>query len=375
MKTVWYVEAGPMAQWARLVNTNPIDFSKPEPFRTDGQLLTWAERPCLEFHVEKRKKLQSPRSDVIPFHTDALVLNTKAHQALGSFLSRFGQLLEFDVDGEPGYYFYNVTHQVSCLDRERSVFSERGTLRQEMFLDAAVPVEPMVFKEPLIRPRLYTNDAGKQVLEDMVKAHGITGLVFRRASLSAEELAAWRERDAAVTAASAAQLAALNAKPKGKMTSVLFAIEAGRLKPLINKPEALAEPMTAHGKDGLGVRDFLDLDEAWQAIHFLLTGTDFDTAGPLGRATMGGREIRDTQIGYGTPTQVKATARALAAITPEQLAWRFRPAAMIEAGIYPDRWEGEGAMTIGDILPYYEKLRAFYAAATERGDAVLSIVP
>lgn len=372
--TVWYVSAGPVDQWAMLVNTSRADFGKLGPFDVDGRLLEWQERPGLEFHAEKKRR-QSPRSDVIPFHSNALVLNANAYQALGSFLSQFGQLLEFDVDGESGYYFYNVTNLVSCIDRERSVFSELGTLRQEVFSDSAVPVEPAVFKDLLMRARFYTNDAGKQVLEDEAKAHGITGLMFRRASLSPEELAAWRARDAAVTAASEAQLAALNAKPSRKMTSVLFAIEAERLRPLIKNPDELAGPMTAHGKDGLGVRDFLDLDETWQVIHFLLTGTDFDTSGPLGRATMSGREIGHTQIGCGTVKQVAATAKALAKITPEQLAWRFRPAALIEEQIYPDRWEGDGAMVIGDILPYYEKLRAFYAAAAERGDAVLSIVP
>src|SRR5687768_10356646 len=43
-----------------------------------------------------------------------------------------------------------------------------------------------------------------------------------------------------------------------------------------------------------------DVDKAWQGIHFLLTGTDWEGEGPLAFVLHGGAEIEE-DMGYGPP--------------------------------------------------------------------------
>lgn len=149
-------------------------------FDGNGHALAWAERPRLESYVTKRGK-RWPRNDISPFMPGALVLNAKACEALGPFLSQFGQLLEMDVDGGIEYFF-NATNLIACIDREHSAITDYGAVEKEAFLQEAIPMAPAVFKDPMTaRGSLYANDAGRQVLGDIASRQHISGLWFRRA--------------------------------------------------------------------------------------------------------------------------------------------------------------------------------------------------
>jgi hypothetical protein len=153
-----------------------------ERFLGDGQNIAWPQPQRLTYYCEPKKKAL-PRADVSPFLPGSLVLNEKAQQALGSLLSRFGQLLPVDVDGET-QHFFNATTVLHCIDRSTSQTRPGGAVGKEAFIESAIPIEPTIFKDPATAStRLYANSAARQELEDAAAAAGVSGLVFKQAGL------------------------------------------------------------------------------------------------------------------------------------------------------------------------------------------------
>lgn len=154
-------------------------------FGGDGSPLRWRRPPRLEAYSYRSRKPR-PLGDIGPFLPGTLVLGEKAHAALGPFLARFGQLLPIDVGGVP-HWFFNATHLVSCIDPAHSEPYTTGTIGKEAFIDAAIPTEAAVFKDPLTaRARLYANEAGRRALEALAAMAGVRGLLFVRAGLSGQ---------------------------------------------------------------------------------------------------------------------------------------------------------------------------------------------
>lgn len=120
----------------------------------------------------------------------------------------------------------------------------------------------------------------------------------------------------------------------------------------------------------------LHLRKMWHALHFLLTGTTWDSQGPVGQAIIGGEDI-GPDIGYGparilAPEEVKATAAALTTITNDQFKSRFVPTRMEAVDIYPsDIWVREKDTILSELLPLFQKLVQFYRDAAARGDGML----
>jgi hypothetical protein len=108
----------------------------------------------------------------------------------------------------------------------------------------------------------------------------------------------------------------------------------------------------------------LDIDKTWHAIHFLLTGTDYETDGPNGKIVFGGETLGDPEdaVDYLTPAQVKEAAQALSSLTLEQLRARYDPAKMTELDLYPAIWD-DGDEAWEYVAEYYIMLRDFYARA------------
>jgi hypothetical protein len=156
------------------------------------------------------------------------------------------------------------------------------------------------------------------------------------------------------------QLAALRAEPE-------------RVEQLLYPEEA------PNGGAGLppGPDDELYLDKSWHGIHFLLTGTDWEAAPPLGFLAGAGDPIGDVDVGYGPargfdPAGVAEIAEALERLGHEELAARFDPAAMTRLQIYPQTWDREPADEELDyLLAYYDDLRAFVREAASRGLGLL----
>lgn len=125
----------------------------------------------------------------------------------------------------------------------------------------------------------------------------------------------------------------------------------------------------------------LDLDEAWHGIHFLLTGTAVEGQAPLDFLERGGREVVDTDLGYGPARSfdaaaVRAIAQALAPIDAAQLRARFDPERMRMLEIYPDIWDGQQGEKdpLGYLLSYYAELKAFLARVSTLGHGMLVVL-
>jgi hypothetical protein len=180
--SVWEITNNLVNDVAMLVMTakdreNP---NSGKEFDVNGKPLHWRSRPSLDLYIAKGRKAPKPRADLSPFLPGVLVLNARARVAIGDFLAQFGQLLEIDVAGQVEY-FYNVTHVVPCIDRDRSEKRAAGTISKEMFNESAVPTSPAVFKDPSTAgTRIYANDAAKTVLEQRIAEFGITGMHFAR---------------------------------------------------------------------------------------------------------------------------------------------------------------------------------------------------
>lgn len=146
-------------------------------FEGFGSALQWKARPRLTALEYPGRRKHRPRADVSPFTSPGLIVNAKVHDALGEFLSRFGQLLEVDVDGQIEYY-YNVTNVLACLDRERSAV-EAYYVERPVFHESLIPETPVVFVEPELRGRIFVNQGAREVLESGIAGSGITGISFQ----------------------------------------------------------------------------------------------------------------------------------------------------------------------------------------------------
>ena len=119
----------------------------------------------------------------------------------------------------------------------------------------------------------------------------------------------------------------------------------------------------------------LDMDKSWHLIHFLLTGSAWGGEGPVANAILGGKEIVDTDAGYGpfrylSPADVQATSEALAEVDTNSLWSRFDAKQVSEADIYTSPWTGDDPER-EYIAQNYMALRNFYSSAAAAGDGML----
>lgn len=146
---------------------------------------------------------------------------------------------------------------------------------------------------------------------------------------------------------------------------------------LREEPELLVDYVDEDAPAGFGPFADLDVDKAWHAIHFLLTGVAWDGEPPLNFIAGGGTEVGE-ELGYGparslTSVEVRTLAAALEVIPRESLLQRFDPSALTAAEIYPNIWDrpDEEDDTRGYVGEYYEQLRAFILDAATGGEALL----
>lgn len=150
-------------------------------FEGFGSPLQWRTKPRLTA-IEHAGRKMRPRADVSPFTAPGLIVNARVRDALGDLLTRFGQLLEVDVDGRAEYY-YNVTNVLGCLDREMSRF-EAHYVERPVFKERLIPQAPAVFVEPELPGRIFVNEGAKKALDKSIAENNITGMSFRRADVA-----------------------------------------------------------------------------------------------------------------------------------------------------------------------------------------------
>lgn len=120
--------------------------------------------------------------------------------------------------------------------------------------------------------------------------------------------------------------------------------------------------------------ELFDVGRAWHAVHMLLNGSAWGGSGPAFDAVLGGTPVGDPStyepVRVLVPDRVSAVAVLLAGLPAADVRPRFTHRAFRQAEIYPDVWDRPDVLT-AFVLPAYEDVRAFYAAAAASGDAVL----
>jgi uncharacterized protein DUF1877 len=118
-----------------------------------------------------------------------------------------------------------------------------------------------------------------------------------------------------------------------------------------------------------------DLEKSWQGIHYLLTGTAWESDPPLNFLLAGGREV-DIEIGLGPPrvhtaAETRIIASAFAGIDDAELRRRYAPEEMTRLEIYPDIWDRNPAAGLEHVLEGVAILRRGLARVVGQGHGLL----
>ncbi len=113
----------------------------------------------------------------------------------------------------------------------------------------------------------------------------------------------------------------------------------------------------------------IDVDTAWHALHFLLSGSREPVDKPLG-FVLGGTPVGD-DLGNGPArvlgsTEVRRIAAALALVNVDTLRGRFDPAVLQQQQIYPAQWNTPGkANTFDAIAEAFDVLKDFVTTTAQ----------
>jgi hypothetical protein len=139
----------------------------------------------------------------------------------------------------------------------------------------------------------------------------------------------------------------------------VYLLPEARIQALLADPTLLVGAIDgAYNEPGQG---FVDLDKAWQALHYLLTGMPRDGEGPLAFLLKGGTSVGDEDLGYGParvfqPLEVAAIADALGNVSQRSLLPRFDLKKFEKLEIYPGRWSEVNLRSDYDLGYYFGPL-------------------
>jgi hypothetical protein len=148
---------------------------------------------------------------------------------------------------------------------------------------------------------------------------------------------------------------------------------------LLEAPCAVHEFLERRVYQAASPVEYLDVDEAWHALHFLLTGTAWEGAPPLNFIVSGGNSIGDEDVGYSPARALRAREvaslhRALEGLDAQELLRRYDGPAMDALGVYPGGWAACDP-TKGNAFGYcsgaYEELRALVRRGAGLGRGLL----
>jgi hypothetical protein len=162
------------------------------------------------------------------------------------------------------------------------------------------------------------------------------------------------------------------------MTATFRRLPDEDLSRLLDEPDLVTEYLAEEpALEGFSPFIDLDIDKAWHAIHFLLTGSAWEGKPPLNFVATGGTELGEDN-GYGpsrslTAAQVRKLAVALEKYPTDALLKRFDPKALTAADVYPGIWHlpPEQDDTRGYVAEHYERLRRFVMEAAAAGHALI----
>ncbi len=122
-------------------------------------------------------------------------------------------------------------------------------------------------------------------------------------------------------------------------------------------------------------RERLVLNQAWHAIHFVLTGSRLGGEAPLNFLVAEGTPVGEVDVGYGparvlTSQQVRELASALILIDPDEVARRVDLQRFDEEDIYPGNWQSNG-YDASFVQSNYRDLRDFVMHAAQGGQGLI----
>ena len=131
-------------------------------------------------------------------------------------------------------------------------------------------------------------------------------------------------------------------------------------------------------------RDAVDFGVAWDALHFMLCGETYDTVHPLGIVACRLPELGLDANGFGgfsviAPLAMKQFAEALDALSDEELAGRYDPAAWLANDVYRGDMFVEhdaenSAETRAYVMQGVPDLRRFASRCAANGEGALRIL-
>jgi hypothetical protein len=144
-----------------------------------------------------------------------------------------------------------------------------------------------------------------------------------------------------------------------------FARLFGRPAPPPSGP-LTGKPLAARQDDGES-----DVDKAWNAIHYLLTGAVDEADHPLAFLVNGGTPVGKEDVGYGparvfTSAELSLINKLLEPFDRETLHARYQPREMDRAGVYPKIWARDGEDGFDYIFTNFDSMRTFFSQAEQR---------
>lgn len=125
----------------------------------------------------------------------------------------------------------------------------------------------------------------------------------------------------------------------------------------------------------------LDLDKAWQPLHFLLTGTAWEGEEPGCYLIRGGEElVDDDDLGYSsiralTTDQISRLDEFLRELSHETLRQRFNHERMVALEIYAKpraRNKADAPDEVYHLLEAFDSLVSFVAVTAQRGEGAIA---
>ena len=112
----------------------------------------------------------------------------------------------------------------------------------------------------------------------------------------------------------------------------------------------------------------LNLDRDWDALHYLLTGSEKPGRGPLAFLSTGGQEVqRGANERLFRPSRVRQIHTALARLPITEVRRRFKPVMMEEKGVYRGTWDHDPPYE-GALFDLVKELKVFLRRAGEQGE-------
>jgi hypothetical protein len=129
---------------------------------------------------------------------------------------------------------------------------------------------------------------------------------------------------------------------------------------------------------GEDLPDVLQLDKAWNGIHWLLALDQGPTDAPESRLIYGGTEIGE-DVAYGpgrylTALEVRAAADGLAKFPRDVFVKRYNPGEMDDASVYPGGWADRPREGLDWLLEGYDRLVPYVRDAAAKGNALVTFV-